>query len=121
MDSRSEPRRSGPCTVGIRCFLALCTLGSALAQTTMSELREPGEMQSAPQASLTQAGDRCASLPGGPEGYVCGALGVDKITPSVVAQPSQSSGRGPGKSTQQFLHERLTVWVRGLNWEQVRD
>jgi hypothetical protein len=116
MDSRSETCL----TVSIRCLFALCTLGSALAQTTTLELREPGAMRGAPQASLTQAGDHCAPDPGGPEGYVCGALSRDKITPSVVDQSSPLSGKELAQRTQQFLDEKLTVWCRRLNLAEWR-
>jgi hypothetical protein len=118
MDSRSETCLTGPCAITIRFVFTLCTLGSAFAQTTMLEFREPGATPSGQQVSLTEAGDHCTSTPGGLEGHVCGALGGDKITLSVVDQSSPSSGRDLGQRTQQFLDERLTegkksavIWV----------
>jgi hypothetical protein len=120
MDSRCETYLSGSRAITIRCFFALCTLGSALAQTTMLEVGEPGAMRSAPRASLTPSGDHCASTPGGPEGNVCGAPGGDKTTPSVADQSSPSSGKALIQRTQQFLDERLTVWCRRLNLDEWR-
>jgi hypothetical protein len=72
--SRRERRLKGPRAIGMRLVFTLCTLGSALAQTTTTELREREAMRGSPQASLTQADDQCASGPGGPEGYACGTL-----------------------------------------------